>query len=367
MYAGNTLFVVGAGASFELGFPLGATLKDEITRCLAVKMNNDEGSDYGRVLEIRYNSPNDNQIYKFIYNKSVPYFDPRFESDARSNVQKEMAIWKQVAHGVHFAASIDNYLHNRRGNADVVQVGKAAIAWVIAQEEQKLGRRAPTEWLKTTDRDVTSGPAKTKTAWTTHFAEQCFSLVEEDPEQKHIAAALSKTRFIVFNYDRCVEQFISLALQGLYAMEKGAAEAVVNDVDIFHPYGDLGLLAVEPFGTHPPNVASKSRIKTFTEGMGSEEDRDRIAKSIAWADTIVFLGFGYIAQNMKLLKHPAKDNVRIFGTTLGLSDAAQTSAEESIADAFSMKPRAAKASILLKRSTCAELLVENAVTLVATG
>jgi hypothetical protein len=43
--------------------------------------------------------------------------------------------------------------------------------------------------------------------------------------------------FIVFNYDRCLEQFLFHALQKLYGLESQEAFAMLTDLRIIHPYG----------------------------------------------------------------------------------------------------------------------------------
>lgn len=76
-----------------------------------------------------------------------------------------------------------------------------------------------------------------------------------------------------------------------------------------------------PFGADRIDVAAvSSSIKTFTESV-DEEIVSNAKKFVQNCDTLVFLGFGFVPQNMQLLR-PVKNAKarRIHATTLGFSE-----------------------------------------------
>src|SRR5262249_8330564 len=110
--------------------------------------------------------------------------------------------------------------------------------------------------------------------------------------------------FIVFNYDRCLEHFLSKALPKLYGIRDEEALEIVRGLPILHPYGIVGD-AQFGFG-RTDYFASVNAIKTYTEQIN---DRDVIAKLVAEverAECIVFLGFAFHSQNIQMLKPPKR-------------------------------------------------------------
>jgi hypothetical protein len=59
--------------------------------------------------------------------------------------------------------------------------------------------------------------------------------------------------FIIFNYDRCLEQFLVNALPRLYAISETEADSIVHNINIIHPYGSVGELGriASRSGLHP--------------------------------------------------------------------------------------------------------------------
>jgi hypothetical protein len=70
----------------------------------------------------------------------------------------------------------------------------------------------------------------------------------------------------VFNYDRCIEQYLFHALQDYYGVSPHEASAMMASLKIFRPYGKIGDLPWQsqegavPFGKSPTlNLSSKLR------------------------------------------------------------------------------------------------------------
>jgi len=125
-------------------------------------------------------------------------------------------------------------------------------------------------------------------------------------------ARLSTIRFIVFNYDRCLEYFLLNALQLVYGLQRNEAATIVDGLDIFHPYGvvaELPLLGSGiPFGggdnlenLNVDLVGLSKGVKTYTEQMTAGDTLTRLHADMFWAEQFVFLGFGYHDQNLLML------------------------------------------------------------------
>src|SRR5262249_44924597 len=119
--------------------------------------------------------------------------------------------------------------------------------------------------------------------------------------------------FIVFNYDRCLQHFLFHALQKIYGLRDQEAWEIVLDTHIIHPYGSIGELESLgrrggiPFGgghgrLSADYIALSEAIKTYTEQITAADLQAQLEAEVHKAECIVFLGFGYHSQNMRLLK-----------------------------------------------------------------
>lgn len=79
-------------------------------------------------------------------------------------------------------------------------------------------------------------------------------------------------------------------------------------------------------------MVATNGIRTFNEGAGPDKT---FAEFVSWAERIVFLGFGFHGQNIRLLapEQAAKPQI-ILGTTKGLRGAAIHDLKQSLKKAF---------------------------------
>src|SRR5260221_230572 len=99
------------------------------------------------------------------------------------------------------------------------------------------------------------------------------------------------------------------------------ARSIDDFLDIVHPYGVIDT-SVRYGSTQANHIALADGIKTYTEQISDPKIMDAISDKIEKAETIVFLGFAYHDQNMKLLEPVRKFPKRkpIYGTAFGMSD-----------------------------------------------
>lgn len=80
-----------------------------------------------------------------------------------------------------------------------------------------------------------------------------------------------------------------------------------------------------------------TRIKTYTEQIEQESTLTSIRNAVRHAECIVFLGFAYHKQNMRLLfkEHVVPKRTKpVFGTALGMSDADKSEVTSILIDLF---------------------------------
>lgn len=77
-----------------------------------------------------------------------------------------------------------------------------------------------------------------------------------------------------------------------------------------------------PFGASRANyVALSQGIKTYTEQVAAADVIEQVADEFYQAACIVFLGFAYHSQNMRILKPPKRIGATsIFGTAYNMSN-----------------------------------------------
>jgi hypothetical protein len=133
---------------------------------------------------------------------------------------------------------------------------------------------------------------------------------------------------VCFNYDRCIEHYLTCELMRAYHIERKDAAELVKRLTIWHPYGSIAPLDTEANGiAYGDNESVSGRpfhlaphITTFTE---QHEDRamiDAIRARICAAEILVFLGFGYYKQNLQLIAPAWPSKIKwILGTGYGLS------------------------------------------------
>lgn len=344
MFKSKTVFVVGAGASKEANLPIGK----ELTQKIAELVN-----------------------FHIEFNGTVKSGNPQIYECIRQMIHADRDNWKDqkliqsgraVAEAMALAPSIDTFLHTHRDNREFVLMGKLGIAKAILLAESK-SLLAPTH-----DRSVPFSMKKLADTWYVSLAQHLFSGIQANEADK----VFENVGFIVFNYDRCLEIFLTRALSVYFRIEIEEAKSIVNKIDIVHPYGSLGDYADTThrgvvFGDDDCNLLSVAkRILTFSESIEDENLVAKIKEMVREAETLVFLGFGFHEQNMDLLgdevsKLEKRTNIeRVYATTHGLSSSDAQVVKNQIAHLLKGRPQRPRDdySILTYGGECRHLFAE---------
>lgn len=334
MFERRTVFIVGAGASREIRFPMGA----ELTGIIADKLH--IGSRDGWSL-----SSGDKKVIAAVRH--------RMGLNGENDANPYYAAGRAIAAGMSQAISIDNYLHAHAGDELVTWMGKLGIAASILEAERG-------SQLAINDHDAVNLSAVSN-SWYTPF----FQMATEGVQRSALEGIFDNVAFITFNYDRCIEHYLMHAIVNYFRIDPKEAQALVNRLRIKHPYGQVGRMpwqirsgstsfGREFQGHELPEIAAQ--IRTFTEQVDHGEMLQRAARMlISEAEVVVYLGFSYGDMNMQLLSDDEARERAIFGTSFGVSAPNKKAIESDIVN--SMGPSSGFVKTLeLADLTCVDFL-----------
>lgn len=302
MFQSKTLFVVGAGASAEAGLPVGDKLKNIIADLLNIQLefNRQISGDAAIVRALR----------EHVEIAEVPPAVSETYIPACHQIRKAMPQ----------APSIDTYIDNHAGNEQIALCGKLAIARSILEAE-----RDSLLYIDPREQPAQLNYVTLQSTWYHRW----FSLLCTGHDLDHIEQLFDNISFIIFNYDRCVENFLYFSLQNYYGIDENRSAELLRRVQFFHPYGSVGQLpwqnndGATPFGGRgggPSLLSIAAQIKTFTEQIEDVTAISSIQKLMTESEVIVFLGFKFHEPNMKLLRVPyVSQGKRVYSTSYGLS------------------------------------------------
>lgn len=299
------LFIVGAGASNEAHLPTGYELKQKIANLLNT-------GGHRRLLE---DSCIQSAILAYVNQPEIKEKD----------FNQYMRAARRIRDAMPQAISIDSYIDTHNDDKKIELCGKLAIVRSILDAERDS--LLYVDGSNIYNRINFNGLENT---WYANF----MKLLTQNCKIKCLSERLKSIAIIVFNYDRCIEHFLYNSIQNYYGLGAEEAGTLVNEMEIYHPYGIIGNLPWQgdqsvAFGAEIESwelLNSACKIKTFTEGTDpSSSDIIDINDNVNTADNVVFLGFAYHELNMKLLMpdsstHDSSKLRSCFGTAKGISD-----------------------------------------------
>lgn len=295
-----TVFIIGAGASVPYGFPTGVQLKTAIIDEFVGKFNSMVDS---RTITME------------------TFFD---EDEAKDEARNFIAAFKEA-----ISPSIDFFLS---ANPDLGQIGRMAIVLSIMESELNY-------FL------MESRGEKVNDWFDKLFTEMARNLTFAEGYREFANKEHNNVTFITFNYDRLLEHLIFYGLKSFYR------DALINDliriyreIDLIHIYGKVGPLT-EPDraeGSHSiftldeghpalkwgskPRFAHLDKAYKFIEIMYEKRQaniNEEAKRAIDAASRIIFLGFGYDNDNLKVLGFPLQslNGKKVYGTAFDCSPA----------------------------------------------
>ena len=310
--------VLGAGASFEVGMPVGSTLKDQIASALNLKFD-----DFGRL---------SSKTHQTVAHAAISLAHDGVHTKDPNECAK---VAKLICNSMPLTPSIDNFIDSHRENKLVAAIGKLAIAYnILRAERSSLLHFSSDNTYNTIDFD------KVGNTWYVKL----FQLLTQNTQADQLATRLQKIKVVTFNYDRTLEHFMFHAIRMFYSLSKEKTTEILESLTIYHPYGRVGRLPWQirndgvKYGAELNIDELKhvsSQLLTFTEGTSlAYSDVLEIRSTILNANRLLFLGFAYHKLNLDLLyddKAPLPGNVakKVWGTSFNFS---KSDSEEARAD-----------------------------------
>lgn len=306
--SGKTVFIIGAGASNEVGLPVGSELKQKIAEALDIRCE-----DFGRVVS------GDRCIFEAFQAKVSDGQNPN-----RQLRLLQQAGW-HIRDAMPQAISIENFIDTHSENKHVELCGKLAIVRTMLEAEAKSALFV--------DRRQGNGQLRFENLSETWFNKPFQKLIE-NCKLSDLKHRLKSVVFIVFNYDRCVEHYLYYAFQNYYSITPSESAQLLQGLEIYHPYGVVGSLPWQgvdngiEFGHEPSGgglLLLAAQIKTFTEGTDVHSSKvNAIRSNLRGAQRLVFLGFASHKLNLDILV-PAASSAppigrRVLATAHGISD-----------------------------------------------
>ncbi|MDR6870124.1 hypothetical protein J2Y55_001124 [Bosea sp. BE125] len=310
MFIRPTVFVVGAGASSDVGLPLGAGLVKIIGGKVDIRHEDAFRQTHGdpviaAAIKLR------NELSTKDAGGAHPYFAPNVYFQSGGSIAASMSQ----------AISIDNYLHTHSSDVTINWMGKAGIVSSILEAESKssMSHSRNRGRMRLDDLEDT---------WYNVF----FQMLTEGVLREELESIFTNVSFICFNYDRCIEHYLASAIANYFRITLDGAQQITSRLQIIHPYGQVGRLPWQSvtgaidFGKAPSAdelIELVGQIKTFTEQIEEEDVLKRMHSVLSHAKRIVYLGFSYANINMKLMNisttQPPGGIKRVFGTGFNLS------------------------------------------------
>lgn len=313
MFKSKTVFIVGAGASREVGLPTGEEIKLQIKNNLNFRFESITN-------RLASGSPKiAGAIQEYVRREKPEDILQLRQVRINTFYHKAAVINEALPHAI----SIDNLLDAHAGDKHVELCGKFAIIQSILDSENKSSLR-----INRNDKENAID------FWSLSKANVWFSLfvriLAENVTKEGLDKIFDNVTFLSFNYDRCIEHYLYHSLMSYYSLNEAEIINVMKNFKIHYLYGNVGCLPWKnnnrsdcvSYGCQNADMVSLvNQIKTFTERKHEENEIAEIRSIVQSAEVMVFLGFAFHRQNLELLKPRGLCKAkRIFATGYGISN-----------------------------------------------
>ena len=329
MLKNKTCFIIGAGASLSLKFPSGKELLNDIwtSSHITFELNN--------VVESKTRDPQFAYIIK--------------EAAIRNLIPSDSAnIYREFKTSLKGMPSIDDFIETRK-DQHITTYGKISIIHHIRERERKSDL-----YLENHTHPIFT--EKMRETWLYSL----WLLLIRGHDKTTIEKIFEDSYFIVFNYDRCIEEYFSQALMSTYSLDLNTVKRIMSTMNIVHPYGVAGKDHNEiphyvrsDFGqslSADETIDLSNKILTYSESINSDTEH-KIQSFIENSEVAVILGFGFHDQNLRLMRTASNNVKEIYGTAYGESDFSISQIKSALSVLF---PKSKTA--ILSKITCEEMM-----------
>lgn len=316
----RTVFVLGAGASKELGFPLGSELQSLIYQRLRLEAE-----------ALQTLGPQSMEWERHPISLGLAGLGNQ-RTAIRAAIQKVMT-------GILDSPSIDTFLYNNSSDDLMIKAGKLAILAAILQSEKSCfaadehEARRHFESLKINNRYGVP--------WDTFSVQQSYiNVIWNQISQSHTTqdaeGIFDRVAFVNFNYDRSLEYVLKRKLERVFPdVTPDRINSIIDALQIVRPYGSPTgpkpySAARLQFAAHTYNLHEHvDSIRTFTEAI-DESVGQNIRALVENCEVLVILGFGFHLQNMDLLTIKRCRQKAVYFSSMGESESNQDALKNQI-------------------------------------
>jgi hypothetical protein len=277
MFEQPTAIIVGAGSGVEYRMPLGAQLAADVAKAARFHFEHFNPTP----------TSGDQDLYRILHN--------RFFHLGKPALDRFTIAGNALSSALSSAVSVDDALYQLSENQEAVTLEKICIFRSILSAESACSMAFSQETGRINE-----------TAGRDGWIEQIFSMAITGLKKSELTRAFENVHFINFNYDRCVEHYLFWSFQRI-GVDVQDARSIIENLKMIRPYGSLGpVLDATPghitFGyrNHIDPFDHIDRIRTYTES--AIHDTEELVNALHGARLILFLGFGFHAQNLGLLQ-----------------------------------------------------------------
>lgn len=334
MFRAKTLFVIGAGASVEVGLPMGSDLLEHIVKLTNIRFefNRQKTGDFAIT-----------EALKLILN----------EGREVAQLNAHLGAARQLGQSAQQALSIDNVIDALEDDK-VEMVGKLGIVRAIHNAEKSSGY-----FKKRGDYADEISIPKFADTWYSSFTK----ILTENVRKSGVSDIFNNLSVINFNYDRCLEHYIPFAISNYYGLHINECRELMSSLPIHRPYGIAGRLPWQD-GDGPSiafgggNVEALAevaqQVRTFTERVEEGEQLQSMRDAVSSAERIIFLGFGFHRQNVELICQKVLNHAEVLATAYGISPSDQSVIEAELETAMEFEGHLNQGRITLADMTCSQ-------------
>ena len=345
MFRAKTVLVVGAGASVEVGLPMGSELLKQI-----VKLTHITFEHYRQ----KSGDPAILEALKIILN----------EGEEVTKINDHLRAGWQLGESASQAISIDNVI-DALEDPRIELVGKLGIVQSILKAEA-----ASPVFRSNQDMQNYIELPKFADTWYSSLTK----ILTENVRKSEVDRIFDNLAIVNFNYDRCLEHYLPFSLAAYYGLRPDSIREAMANLTMHRPYGVAGRLPWQKgggpsvgFGESSPQqlAAVVQQVRTFTERVEEGDELAAMRATIASADRIVFLGFAFHRQNVELLSQQVQDHTEVVATAFGISQSDKAVIEQELQKAFLFQGIMNEDRIKLSEMPCNQFFKEYWRTLTA--
>ena len=338
MFRANTVIVIGAGASVEVGLPMGPDLLKQIVQLTHITFDHHQQKtgDSAIVAALRLLLNEGGQVTK---------------------INEHLHAGWQLGESAKQALSIDNVI-DALEDPKVELIGKLGIVRAILKAEA-----ASPAFKRPENMPDTLDLSKFGDAW----YDSLTKLLTENIRKSEVESIFNNLELINFNYDRCLEHYLPISLASYYGLKPDALREIMQKLTIHRPYGVAGRLPWQKgdapsvgFGDCSPQQLADvaQQVRTFTERVEEGAELAAMRTAIANADRIIFLGFAFHRQNVELLAQKTQDHCEIVATAYKISKSDKSVIDSELQSAFEFGVSLSPDRIELADMTCNQFFKE---------